>query len=61
MIAGALMEWAIGNELSVSMGSMAVSDGFTIASNAVAICIALGYLGYRPPSEPSTYGPLRNV
>lgn len=43
MIAGAIMEWAIGNELGgVSMGSMAVSDGFTIVSNTIAICIALG-------------------
>jgi uncharacterized membrane protein YraQ (UPF0718 family) len=38
MLAGAIMEWAIGNELGgITMGSMAISDRFTVVSNVVAI------------------------
>ncbi|HVN69031.1 MAG TPA: permease [Candidatus Binatia bacterium] len=38
MLAGAIMEWLIGNTLGgVSMGSMAINDRFTLVSNVVAL------------------------
>lgn len=42
MIAGAVMEWMIGNRLGgVSMGSMEINDRFTLISNALAILAAI--------------------
>ncbi|HTU70299.1 MAG TPA: permease [Candidatus Baltobacteraceae bacterium] len=44
MIAGAAMEWAIGNVFGgVTMGSMAINDRFTLVSNVLAI-IAVGVI-----------------
>lgn len=40
MLAGAIMEWAIGNEFGgFAMGSMAINDRFTLVSNVVAIIV----------------------
>jgi uncharacterized membrane protein YraQ (UPF0718 family) len=42
MIAGAVMQWVIGNELGgASTGSMGTSDRFTLISNALAIGVSL--------------------
>ena len=54
MLAGAIMEWTIGNAMGgVTMGSMAFNDRFTIVSNAVGI-IAVLVLAFavRRPSAP---------
>lgn len=41
MLAGAVMEWAIGNEFGgARMGSMALNDSFTLISNAIAFAAA---------------------
>jgi uncharacterized membrane protein YraQ (UPF0718 family) len=42
LIAGAVMNWAVGNALGgATMGSMAINDRFTVISNAVAILAAV--------------------
>jgi uncharacterized protein len=58
MIAGAIMEWAIGNELGgVSMGSMTINDRFTIVSNAVAISTTIGIAAIVAASKRHKRGP----